>query len=595
MVSDSRSKLQVALDELTEQQRAAVVHPGNFTLAARPGSGKTRTVALRLAHAARDGERRIAVASYTNVAVDEVREVCRQTDVVLGREHFVDTLHRFLNTYVLRPFGHLVCDYRKRLRIRGPDWDQDANAARGWKAVILNEEKTMRLSVAHFHFDRNGNALCHSRPSDFHYMDLDEINEKGAAQARQLKTLHARSGVVSHSDALYWALQVLRGYPRIARAIAGRFDEIIIDEAQDTSDVQLACLEALMDTGKLKSLVTVADPEQSIYAFQGADPERFQEFASARGLDELNLTANFRSSQLICDVAHRFTQRPHADIAKGPNAACDVPPEIYRYDRDRPAAAVEQFHARLALHGLDPAEAVVVVRAARLADTIEGRISIDSHRVLRALGRFGAASSTGKTLSAADVRAVEDALLWLIRPELNYDDLPHDKQRKLRLVVGRLRTRLPPLKGPLGEWSAACRPHVVTALTELGVRQELAHKPRDVLKNLPKYKTVQADAHFVAAATSPPVHTVHAVKGRSIESVLLIVEGASRSGRTDQASLLSAIVAEEHVDPSEREELRIGFVSVSRAKRYCAVALPDSVAEDVFTRYLTMGFHSTLA
>jgi len=44
------------------------------------------------------------------------------------------------------------------------------------------------------------------------------------------------------------------------------------------------------------------------------------------------------------------------------------------------------------------------------------------------------------------------------------------------------------------------------------------------------------------------------------------------------------------VDISDREELRIGFVSVPRAERCCAIALPDSIAEDVIARYLTMGF-----
>lgn len=591
-VSESHPALRDALAQLTEQQRAAVVHPGNFVLAARPGSGKTRTVGLRLAQAAVTGERRVAVASYTNVAVHEVRDVCREAGVVLGREHFVDTLHALLNTYVVRPFGHLVCGYSGRLRIRDAEWTRDSNAARGWRDVVLNTEKTMRVSVVHFHLDRNGDAVCHSRPSDFHYMALDDINAKGAAQAKQLKTLHARCGVVSQSDALYWALQVLRAYPRIAKAVAGRFDEIIIDEAQDTSDVQLACLETLMDTGRLGSLVTVADPEQSIYAFQGADPERFQEFVSARSLAELRLTANFRSSQRICDVAHRFTQREHADVAEGPNAQCDIPPELYRYHRDRPADAVEQFRTRLNWHGLDPAQAVVVVRASRLADTIEGREEVDSHRVLRALGRFGGAANAGNTLSASDVRSVEEALLWLIKPELSYTELPHEQQRKLRLAVGQLRANLPRLTGTLGDWAAACRPHVVAALGELQVRGDLAHRPQDVLKNLAQYNTVQADRHFVPSATIPPIHTVHAVKGRSIDSVLLIVEGSSRVGRTDQARLLSALAAEEHVDPSDREELRIGFVSVSRAERYCAVALPDTVAEDVVGRYVDMGFQS---
>lgn len=590
--TEPRTRLDDALRELTPEQRSAVDHAGNYALLARPGSGKTRTVGLRLACSIDSGTRRTAVASYTNIAVQEVRNVCREAGVVIGREHFVDTLHAFLGAYVLHPFGHLVCGHRGAIRIRNDRWETNPHPALGWSPVVLDQDKGIRISVVHFHFDRDGKAICHARPNGFYYMDAEQITAAGATQAAKLKRAHAKCGVVSQSDALYWALCVLREHPRIARAVAGRFDEIIVDEAQDTSDVQLACLEVLMATGELRSFVAVADPEQSIYAFQGADPARFDAFARAQELKPLHLTVNFRSSQRICDVAHRFTQRDQADIAAGPNADCPVPPEVIRYPSDQPIEAIAWFRARVAHHGLDPADAVVVVRASRLRDLIEGREQVESHQVLRALGRLAAADARGLTLGAADVRAMEEAILWLVKPNLNYSILPEPSRRRLRHTVGRLRRSLPTLDGTLGEWASACRPHVVMAVDELvGPGTELAHKPQHVLKNLPKYQNVHAAAHFAPPIATPPVRTVHGVKGQSIDSVMLVVE-APRAGRTDQARLLTALASDEPVDIADREELRIGFVSVSRAERYCVVALPDSVAEDVVTRYQAMGFEA---
>lgn len=593
-MTDRPRELRVALGELTDDQLAAVEHQGNFSVVARPGSGKTRVVGLRLADSIASGARRTAVASYTNVAVEEVRAVCREVGVVIGREHFVDTLHSFLTSYILRPFGHLVCGHRGRMRIRGENWEQHANPALGWKPVLLETGKggKVPVSVVHFHLDRDGNAICHSRPPGFNYMDAEEITSQGGKQAASLKQTHARCGVVSQSDALYWALRVLQKHPRLAAAVAARFDEVIVDEAQDTSDVQLACLEELMKSGRLRSLVAVADPEQSIYSFHGADPQRFAAFTVAYGLEALDLEVNFRSSQRICDVAHRFTQRPYADHAAGPNAGCAVPPEIYRYPSDDPAQAVEQFRERIADYDLELDKAVVVVRARRLRDRIEGREEVEVGSVLRALGRLAAATVRGATLSAREVQACEEALLWMIKPDLDLDRLPDASRRNLRVTVGRLRRNLPPLDGTLGDWAAGCRDTVRHALAALvGEDYELAHKPGAVLKSLAKYKKVQASAHFVPEAAKPPIRTVHAVKGRSIDSVLLIVE-PPRRGRTDQAQLLTALAADESVDVADREELRIGFVSVSRAERYCAVALPDSVPEDVFARYLTMGFEA---
>jgi superfamily I DNA/RNA helicase len=65
--------LDTAIAALTDEQRLAVEHPGNFSLLARPGSGKTRVVGLRLARAAVTRDRRVALASYTNVADDHAR------------------------------------------------------------------------------------------------------------------------------------------------------------------------------------------------------------------------------------------------------------------------------------------------------------------------------------------------------------------------------------------------------------------------------------------------------------------------------------------------------------------------------------------
>ena len=48
-------------------------------------------------------------------------------------------------------------------------------------------------------------------------------------------------GRATYDDAMYWSLQVLRRFPAVAAAVAGRFDEILVDEAQDTSELQLAC------------------------------------------------------------------------------------------------------------------------------------------------------------------------------------------------------------------------------------------------------------------------------------------------------------------------------------------------------------------
>jgi ATP-dependent DNA helicase UvrD/PcrA len=88
----------------------------------------------------------------------------------------------------------------------------------------------------------------------------------------------AAVGLVNYDDALYWSYRVLNDHPDLADAVVRRFDEILIDEAQDCSPLQVACLRALVEAG-LTSLVLVGDFDQSIYGFQGAAPQLCESLA----------------------------------------------------------------------------------------------------------------------------------------------------------------------------------------------------------------------------------------------------------------------------------------------------------------------------
>jgi DNA helicase-2/ATP-dependent DNA helicase PcrA len=151
-----------------------------------------------------------------------------------------------------------------------------------------------------------------------------------------MKRRYAAAGYASLDDSMHWSLEVLRRHPDLARAVAGRFEELQVDEAQDTSELQLACLHGLCATGRLGSLVLIGDIEQSIFSFQGASPEGCRALAQARGLETIELVENYRSSQRICDVAVHFCAREAPDCAVGPTAECPWAPELILYDPDPP-------------------------------------------------------------------------------------------------------------------------------------------------------------------------------------------------------------------------------------------------------------------
>ncbi len=108
-------------DTLSETQRKIVFEKeGKFTVRACPGSGKTYSVAARLAHLISDWKQEhqgIAVISFTNAAWQEIQRQINehfQIESHIRYPHFLGTIDSFINHYIFLPFGHLIMGCNKR-------------------------------------------------------------------------------------------------------------------------------------------------------------------------------------------------------------------------------------------------------------------------------------------------------------------------------------------------------------------------------------------------------------------------------------------------------------------------------------------------
>jgi DNA helicase-2/ATP-dependent DNA helicase PcrA len=563
---------------VSEQQRQAVRATGNFFLLSRPGSGKTRTVGIRVARlAAQASPIRVAATSYTNVAIRQIEATVRERGVVLDSRHFTGTIHQFLLQYVVYPFGHLLGIKQPLNLIMDEKWS-------GWPAVIYEEDVKKRLPVGALHYTASASFAVHKRPTIGVTRQDAEIAE--VDQVRKKKQEARRRGLVSGSDAMYYAQKILTEHPVVCAAVAGRFDELIVDEAQDTSDVQLKCLELLRSSGKLRSLVLVGDLDQSIFSFQGARPLLCQELVDRCELTRMPLTENFRSSQAICNVTCRFCRRTDPDEAVGENKNCEISPEIFLYDHVNPHSAVEVYQARLAAHEIAESGAVVLTRGRKFRDEINGIEHVEGlHRFVTALGRLGAARQEKQTIDRDQLRTAERALSELAWGE---DALVDDSERHraVRRALMRLLRELPDFDRTLPDWIAQAREKVKTTLTDLTDKPK--NKPQYLLKSKAAFNTLRAADVLLTRPSSLLARTVHDVKGESHESVLLVVQ--PRHGPSDQAGLWSAPLLGEAVEEEQEEEPRIAYVALTRAERYCAIALPTNVEAERIDAYLGVGF-----
>ncbi|MFR1517725.1 MAG: UvrD-helicase domain-containing protein [Clostridia bacterium] len=284
---------------LTDEQNAFLKAEGKVVLCACPGSGKTFIVGKKLLKYLETwpyAYRGIAVLSFTNVASKEIlrqtKELAKAKFQNIGFPHFVGTLDSFINTFIFLRFGYLLQPVeRKRPKI------------------IYDNLGQIQYAKRECH--QNG---CVNNPNWFHWSDNQLLKNGlpiscGVASPRpcvSFKKAMLKSGLATQSDVPALSLLLLKKYPAIAKELTSRFPIIMVDEAQDTSREQMEIIELLADNGAT-TVVIVGDPDQAIYEWRNATPEYFKEKLTNAEWNVLYLTANFRSSQNICNATSKFS------------------------------------------------------------------------------------------------------------------------------------------------------------------------------------------------------------------------------------------------------------------------------------------------
>lgn len=564
---------------LTKQQQAVVDADGNFLLLACPGSGKTRSAAERTARLVRTPHVKVAVCSYTNVGAERIGSVlANELGVVLDREHFLGTIHRFLLRYVVHPYANLVGAKRGPFIHEGD-----------WPDVRVYGDNKQRIALDKFRYGADGTLIGPKNPRGIKGTDAEIIASVSAEVRNRKGGYFKEAGLVSADDAMWVALRILRQFPAVAKAVAGRFDELLLDEAQDTSELQLACLEVLHATGRMRSLVLVGDLEQSIYSFMGADVARLEHLAAARRLRTLSLTENHRCSQLICDVARHFCSRGVPDTAVGPHRNCEIEPEVMLYPAKEPEAAMVAYRARLSTHSIDPAGATVLARAWRVVDALNGQTPLFKNNDRQyILGQLAARLAAG-TLTRSDVNAAQRVLAYCAW-DVRQDELDDQQRQDLRRGTSRLLQRLPALGGDLRAWLMAARAVLHDVATSLSAEAP-AHAGGRAVMTKPEWDRHQAAEVFAPTAPDLEARTVHAFKGEDSEAVMVVIRRVVPNDPTSQMDLWEAAVTGTEIDPDKAEERRVIFVALTRAERYCLVALPDDArGRNVAGKCVALGF-----
>jgi len=291
---------------LTDEQAAAAEHQGGHLLiVAGAGTGKTTTLAARLAHLVDDGVRpeHILLLTFSRRAA---AELTHRAEAVTGQRIaaavWSGTFHAMANRF-LRRYGHAIgvdpsftvldqadaCDLLALLRDeqrpagaeRRRHTNKDALAAI-WSRCVNTRRPLVEVLERWYPWCRD---------------DADELRDVYTAYVARKQ----RDRVLDYDDLLlqWWAL--LRA-PAVAHLIGEQVHHVLVDEVQDTNALQGDLLAELAGLGA--TLTAVGDDAQAIYGFRAATVRNILDFPDRFGADVVTLTRNHRSTPEVLAAAN---------------------------------------------------------------------------------------------------------------------------------------------------------------------------------------------------------------------------------------------------------------------------------------------------
>ncbi|HZO62106.1 MAG TPA: UvrD-helicase domain-containing protein [Gaiellaceae bacterium] len=295
------AKPQDYLADLNPAQREAVLTTeGPLLVIAGAGSGKTRVLTYRVAHlisACGVQPNEILAITFTNKAAGEMRERLEGLLGGVARAIWILTFHAACGRILRREAARL--GYKSNFSIY-----DSADQVRLTKQCLEELDRDPKRFVPrgiHAQISNAKNQLI--GPEDY-LSRVESFYDQTVADAYRLyqKRLHD-SNAMDFDDLLMLTVEVLERFPEALQRWQKAFRYVLVDEYQDTNHAQYRLLQLL--AGKHRNLMVVGDPDQSIYAFRGADIRNILEFE--RDFPEtkvIPLEQNYRSTNTILGAAN---------------------------------------------------------------------------------------------------------------------------------------------------------------------------------------------------------------------------------------------------------------------------------------------------
>lgn len=286
------------LNTLNDEQKKAVMHlNGPCLVLAGAGSGKTRVLTTRIAYLIDNGipSYNILAITFTNKAAKEMKE--RVETLVPGNYAFLGTFHS-LGVRILRE-NSKECGLESNFTILDSD-----DVLSLIKRIIKNKEidpKELAPSYVRNRISFIKNENLSPREIDNLFNTISEKKVLDIYQTYQ-ELIH-KNNSVDFDDLLVLPVELFKKYPEILDKYQEKFKYILVDEYQDTNEVQYQFNKLL--ASKYRNLFVVGDANQSIYGFRNANFRNILNFEKDyKDAYVVTLESNYRSTNNILECAN---------------------------------------------------------------------------------------------------------------------------------------------------------------------------------------------------------------------------------------------------------------------------------------------------
>ena len=289
-------------DTLNEQQREAVYHTeGPLLILAGAGSGKTRVLTHRIAYLIEErgvNPWNILAITFTNKAAGEMRE---RVDNIVGfgsESIWVSTFHSTCVRILRRHIDRLGYDTNFTI------YDTDDQ-----KTLMRDICKYLQIDTKIYR-ERNLLAAISAAKNEMVSPEGFRLRAEGDFSRQRIASVYEEyekqmkaNNALDFDDLLVKAVQLLKTQPDVLDYYQERFRYIMVDEYQDTNNVQFQFVSTL--AAKYRNLCVVGDDDQSIYKFRGADIRNILNFENVfEDAKVIKLEQNYRSTGTILDAAN---------------------------------------------------------------------------------------------------------------------------------------------------------------------------------------------------------------------------------------------------------------------------------------------------